>query len=193
MPVRINLCESTLRDLIERQGLQQWKAAEILGVSRDTVNRNCKRLGLKTHRTGPRTGPAHTGWKGGRRLIKGYLYLYRPEHPNATKQGYVAEHRLVMEQKLGRALDPSEVVHHLNGVTDDNRPENLGIYSSNAAHLRETLRGKCPQWTQEGKERIQRGLIKRASQLRSGIGAPRRNQKTGRFEARPDKSSQEAS
>lgn len=46
---------------------------------------------------------------------------------------YVREHRLVMEQKLGRKLTRDEHVHHLNGNGLDNRPENL-IVISNAEH-----------------------------------------------------------
>jgi len=57
-----------LRQAIEIERVQQWKAAERFGVSVSCVERSCKRLGLKTQRTGPRNGSAHTNWKGGRIL-----------------------------------------------------------------------------------------------------------------------------
>lgn len=48
---------------------------------------------------------------------------------------YQLEHRLVMERHIGRSLDTDEHVHHINGVRDDNRIENLEVMS-NAEHQR---------------------------------------------------------
>ncbi len=128
---------------------------ELLGQQSKAVNKACKRYGFVMRRRGPKNGPEHPGWKGGRVPDKaGYILLYRPEHPDSNSNGYIREHRLVAEQMLGRRLLPSEVVHHKNDVPDDNRPENLQVFDTNADHLRTTLSGKCPNWTPEGRQRL---------------------------------------
>lgn len=80
-------------------------------------------------------GPKHYHWKGGRNIDKdGYIQIYKPEHPFAGPSGYVLEHRLVMEQHIGRYLERHEIVHHKNRNRQDNRIENLELISSLSEH-----------------------------------------------------------
>jgi len=106
-------------------------------------------------RRGAQPGAKHRDWKGGRIVDKtGYILVRQLGHPHANSGGYVREHRLVMEQHLGRYLEPNEVVHHINGDKADNRIENLEVFESNGVHLAKTLKGHCPNWSDEGHERI---------------------------------------
>lgn len=67
----------------------------------------------------------------------GHRYLMRNGYIRvSTEKGRGYEHRLVMEQVLGRQLLRTEDVHHVNGDTTDNRPENLRVHSSHAEHFR---------------------------------------------------------
>lgn len=80
-----------------------------------------------------------SNWKGGRSMRgskQKYVGLFIPEHPYADTEGYVMEHRLVMEKKIGRHLLPEEVVHHKNGKKHDNRVSNLQLFQSKGDHVR---------------------------------------------------------
>lgn len=83
------------------------------------ICRHC--YGLEHH------GKAHSHWIGRKKNNEGYVFVKVNGHPNAQRGGYVAEHRFVVEKRLGRYLYPDEQVHHKNGVRDDNRDENLEL------------------------------------------------------------------
>ena len=51
-----------------------------------------------------------------------------PGHPRARTHGYLFEHILVMEAKLGRMLFADESVYHKNGIRDDNSTEDLELW-----------------------------------------------------------------
>lgn len=80
-------------------------------------------------------GEKSFNWNGGKKRERGYVLVLVPNHPFSIN-GYVREHRLVMEKKLGRFLDPKEIIHHINHVKDDNREENLMLYKNNGEHLK---------------------------------------------------------
>jgi hypothetical protein len=70
----------------------------------------------------------------------GYIFLHIPSHPKANKQGYIYEHRLIMEKHLGRMLSNDEIVHHINDIRNDNRIENLMLFPNNGKHLSKSFK-----------------------------------------------------
>lgn len=72
----------------------------------------------------------------------GYIKRKVTQHPFSDKRGYVMEHRLVVEENLGEFLPKHAVVHHINGVRDDNRLENLEIVQEQARHAKSHDTGK---------------------------------------------------
>ena len=95
------------------------------------------KLGRKFQKEQSKYGEESPNWKGGRRKHReGYIRIFSPTHPNKDCDGYIFEHRLVIEKHIGRTLLKSEVVHHINSNHSDNRIENLMLFNNNGEHIR---------------------------------------------------------
>lgn len=73
-------------------------------------------------------------WNGGQAIQGGYVYLLKPGHPFANRDGYVKRSRLVMEKKVKRVLMPQERVHHKNKIKTDDRISNLVLFENESLH-----------------------------------------------------------
>lgn len=121
----MKICEYCKKNYVsktDRRKARKFCSFECYRLSKIGIGRTCSL-----------SGKHNPNWKGGRRESLGYILVNCPNHPFAN-DGYVAEHRLVMEKKLKRYLKKSEVVHHLNGKKRDNRIENLSLFKNQALH-----------------------------------------------------------
>lgn len=90
----------------------------------------------------------------GEKMKSEYVKIKIPTHPFADKGGFVFEHRLVVETHIKRYLKKEEVVHHLSEVKDDNRIQNLMIFSNQKEHQKFHLALKQFGWTEPLKRRV---------------------------------------
>ena len=150
-----------IQHLYEVELLSCITIASTLNMSDSAVSWHLRKLGITRPRslalklafeTGRRvvkethfaTGEKQWNWKGGRsKNHQGYITILTPDHPFAVHRR-VLEHRLVMEKHLGRYLKPTEIIHHINGIRDDNRMENLELMSSIKTHNRLHPNVTCP-------------------------------------------------
>lgn len=65
-------------------------------------------------------GENNRNWKGGRVKHQGYIQIRIGEK-------YINEHVLIMEEKLGRKLEPYEIVHHIDEDRENNNINNLKL------------------------------------------------------------------
>jgi hypothetical protein len=114
----------------------QEAVAHQYGCNRSMVAQMMKTMGIPHHYD--KSGSKNPKWRGGKRKDNdGYVQVYCPNHPFKTVRNEVPEHRLVMESKLGRYLEPHEIVHHKNECKDDNMPNNLELITNIAEHVRD--------------------------------------------------------
>ena len=85
------------------------------------------------NRSESKSGSNASNWNGGRvKNQKGYILIYCPKHHRANLRGYVMEHIFVWEHETGILVPPNCCIHHLNGIKDDNRIENLCLMKFSA-------------------------------------------------------------
>ncbi len=80
------------------------------------------------------TGKSNPHWKGGFFVRRGYVYIYKPEHPFCGSTGYVKRSRFIMGKYLKRDVLPKEIIHHKNEIKDDDRIENLQLFDNIKGH-----------------------------------------------------------
>jgi predicted transcriptional regulator len=102
---------------------------EMLGYSDNAIINHLRRNGIKIRDKVESQvlwrKAKNPNYQPGRLKTKeGYIEVKQPDHPRANKKGYVREHVLVWEAAYGKLQD-GYVIHHLNGMKDDNRLENL--------------------------------------------------------------------
>lgn len=158
--------------LIEKLGIKS--VSERLSCNYGLVQRRLKRMGILRSKSegvkiayeqgrlkpgGQWTRDKNPRWKGGRYVRPdGYVALLMPEHPRAYR-GVVLEHIVVWEKVHNQPLPKGWVVHHLNGIRSDNRPENLfGMPRSKHAFIENNLpqdaRSKYPRLLDKVRARV---------------------------------------
>ena len=127
--------DETLRKEI-KNGLSGTDIGKKYKVSKVCICRHLKRLGINQECPIGKKGKEHSQWKGGRGLKSGYWTVHNPTHPRALKIGRVWEHLLIMEKHLGRYIQKSEPIHHIDFNRQNNKIENLYLCKNNSEHQR---------------------------------------------------------
>jgi len=112
---------------------------------------------------------------GGRTYLDSFGYVWEVSHghPRVDDKGYVRQHWLVAENKIGRHLKRGEVVHHDNHDRADNRPDNLRVFPNARAHSEHHQREWMESGVHPNKADLTEAQVRKALQGRSTLEAAR--------------------
>jgi len=141
--------QTAVREWLKKAGIKSRKMGDYKHTEKQTLaTRENLNKGIMAHIGRPLTkkhkqkisisekGKPKRGknYKGGRHLRPdGYVNLLYPEHPRARNY-YVLEHIVIWERTYNKTLPEGYLIHHINGIRSDNRPENLMAVTKKQHH-----------------------------------------------------------
>lgn len=149
-----NIPKEITKEFIEKLYVQEGKSCltigKMIGKNAKAVSRYLKKFGIKSRPFSTKGLQTRLGavlseeirdkirqshLKNGtqKHKHKGYIMVYKPNHPYAQKN-YVPEHRLIVEQEIGRYLESYEIIHHIDEDKTNNNLNNLQI-TTRAEHM----------------------------------------------------------
>ena len=110
---------------VERGNLMKFSKLNL-----DSQARLSAKLSANGKKNGFKSGTEHPNWRGGIKKNKdGYVSVL-------VNGKYIKRARLLITEDIGRPLKSNEVTHHINGIRDDDRIENLMLFQSNGRHTK---------------------------------------------------------
>lgn len=133
-------CSKEFTKQSTKETIKQWNNRKFCSMSCYGISRKNKPTwnSGKTFKDDSRilSNNKHPMWNGGKNIREEYVFILNPEHPFACKDGYIREHRLVVEKSLNRHLTEQEQIHHINENKSDNRISNLYLFPTHSEHMR---------------------------------------------------------
>jgi len=104
----------------------KWSYEKIITPERNKkISNKLKELYAKGVTIGFKKGNKHSQWKGGIIKVRGYYYIYNPELGINFNRKYVKRCNLIWYKHTGELIKNPYLLHHINGIKDDDRIGNL--------------------------------------------------------------------
>lgn len=149
---------------LAKRGMDSKNIAKTLGVSQSAIRKIAQQFAITVE------DKFHKGFT----ISNGYRLIYAPEHHDANSKGYAREHRMVVEQDLGRQLNDDEVVHHKDGNKSNNSLDNLEVMTVKQHKTHHASNAPLQAWEGRRKQaetlRISKDIVSSAIERCRGLG-----------------------